>query len=52
LSKEDLELIKKRESARKAKDYQTADKIREQLKQKGIFLEDTEFGVLWKIIKS
>lgn len=45
------ELIKKREEARKAKDWATADKIRDQLKAMGIILEDTPQGVKWRIEK-
>lgn len=41
------ELIKKREEARKNKDYATADKIRDQLKEMNIVLEDTADGVKW-----
>jgi cysteinyl-tRNA synthetase len=52
LSKEAEELIRKREEARKAKDWQTADKIREQLKAMGIIIEDTPQGVKWRIEKS
>jgi len=35
------ELVRKREEARKAKDWATADKIREQLRSMGILIEDT-----------
>ncbi|MEM2466831.1 MAG: cysteine--tRNA ligase [Candidatus Bathyarchaeia archaeon] len=45
------ELIRRREEARKAKDWITADKIREQLKAMGIILEDTPQGVKWRIEK-
>ncbi|MEM1563757.1 MAG: DALR domain-containing protein, partial [Candidatus Bathyarchaeia archaeon] len=45
------ELIKKREEARKAKDWATADKIRDQLNAMGIILEDTPQGVKWRIEK-
>lgn len=41
-------LIEKREEARKSKDFSTADKIRDGLKEKGIVLEDTKEGVRWK----
>ncbi len=41
-------LIKEREEARKNKDFATADKIRDDLKKKGILLEDTPQGVRWK----
>jgi cysteinyl-tRNA synthetase len=51
LSKEAEELIHKREEAREAKDWKTADKIREQLKAMGIIIEDTPTGVKWRIEK-
>ncbi len=41
-------LIDQREQARKNKDYEKADKIREELKEKGIILEDTPQGIRWK----
>lgn len=40
-------LIEKRTEARKAKDFKTADAIRDQLKDMGIILEDTPQGVKW-----
>ncbi len=40
-------LIEKRTNARKAKDFATADAIRDQLKEMGIILEDTAQGVKW-----
>ncbi len=48
LSDEAQQLIRKREEARKAKDWKTADQIREQLKAMGIVIEDTAQGVKWK----
>lgn len=44
-------LIRKREEARKAKDWATADRIREQLRAMGIIIEDTPQGVKWRIEK-
>jgi cysteinyl-tRNA synthetase len=41
-------LIQKRTEARKRKDFALADKIRDDLKQMGIILEDTPQGVKWK----
>jgi len=51
LPKEAEELIRKREDARKTKDWKTADKIREQLKAMGIIIEDTPQGIRWRIEK-
>ena len=48
LPKEAEELIRKRGEARKAKDWKTADKIRERLKAMGIIIEDTPEGVQWR----
>lgn len=48
LDEEIEELIALRQSARKAKDYQKADEIRQTLLEKGILLEDTREGVKWK----
>ncbi len=46
---EDLQkLIDEREKARNEKDFVRADKIRTELKEKGIILEDTKEGVRWK----
>ena len=42
------ELIEKRLSAKKEKNYALADEIRESLKEKGIILEDTPSGTKWK----
>ncbi len=41
-------LIKKREEARKGKDYATADQIRDTLQKEGILIEDTPDGTRWK----
>ena len=40
-------LIEQRTQARKAKDFKTADEIRDKLKEMGITLEDTPQGVKW-----
>jgi cysteinyl-tRNA synthetase len=52
LPREVEELIRKREEARKAKDWKTADAIRQQLKAMGITIEDTAQGARWKIEKA
>ncbi|MGB9854664.1 MAG: cysteine--tRNA ligase [Candidatus Bathyarchaeales archaeon] len=51
LPKEAEELIRKREEARRARDWATADKIRAQLREMGVIIEDTPQGVKWRIEK-
>ena len=41
------EMISKRAEAKKAKDFATADAIREELAAKGIVLKDTREGTTW-----
>ncbi len=41
-------LIEQRNQARKDKNFELADKIRDQLNEQGIILEDTAQGVRWK----
>jgi cysteinyl-tRNA synthetase len=41
-------LIEKRQAARKAKDFKESDRIRDELLAKGIVLEDTPKGVVWR----
>lgn len=48
LDSEIEDLIQKRVEARKAKNFQLADEIRDSLKEKGIILEDTKEGLKWK----
>lgn len=50
ISGEHEKLIEKREEARKNKDWKTADKIRADLLKKGIRLDDTDNGVVWKMV--
>ena len=44
-------LINQREEARKNKNYKKADEIRNQLRNMGILIEDTENGVKWHLKK-
>jgi len=46
--KEIAELIKEREEARRQRDFQRADEIRDLLIARGILLEDTKAGTRWK----
>jgi cysteinyl-tRNA synthetase len=48
LDQEILRLIEERQQARKARDFQKADAIRDQLLAMGIILEDTPQGVRWR----
>lgn len=48
ISKEVEQLIEKRQEARKNNDYELADKIRDELKEKGIILKDTKDSVRWE----
>jgi cysteinyl-tRNA synthetase len=40
--------IAEREAARKRKDFRAADAVRERLRERGILLEDTPSGTLWR----
>ncbi|KYH35169.1 cysteine--tRNA ligase [Clostridium tepidiprofundi DSM 19306] len=50
LEEEIEKLIEERQKARKEKNWALADKIRDDLKERGIVLEDTPQGVRWKKI--
>ncbi len=52
LTNEERELIEKRELARKKRRFEEADKIREELKSRGIILYDTPRGVRWRKLGS
>ena len=43
------QLIEERKEAKKNKDYETADKIRSELDEKGIILNDTVNGTVWDV---
>jgi cysteinyl-tRNA synthetase len=44
-------LVREREAARKARDFQTADRIRDQLKEMNVQLEDRPDGTIWRFAK-
>jgi len=50
LDSEIEELIEKRETARKNKDWATADAIRDELTARNIVLEDTPSGIKWRVV--
>ena len=43
------EAIRRRERARSEKKWQEADRIRKELQERGIMLEDTPGGTIWKV---
>ena len=48
LSPELAALVEQRDSARKAGDFKRADELREELKRRGIVLQDTPTGTKWR----
>jgi cysteinyl-tRNA synthetase len=42
-------LIVQRNSARQGKNWPEADRLRDELQQKGIVIEDTRAGTVWKV---
>ncbi len=51
LAQEVARLIAEREAARKGRDFGRADQIREELREKGIALEDSKEGVRWRRVR-
>jgi cysteinyl-tRNA synthetase len=45
-------LIAEREEARVARDFARADRIRDELRQRGVVLEDSREGVRWRLVKT
>ena len=41
-------LIAQRVAAKKARDFATADRVRDELKQQGVILEDSATGTTWR----
>jgi cysteinyl-tRNA synthetase len=52
LAEEVERLIAEREAARSSKDFARADRIREELRGRGIALEDSRDGVRWRRVRS
>ena len=48
LSEELQKLIEEREEARKNKDWDKSDELRDELLKKGVIVEDTPEGTIWK----
>ena len=48
LDEEIEQLIEERTQARKNRDFARSDEIRDQLKEKGILLDDTPQGTRWR----
>jgi cysteinyl-tRNA synthetase len=44
-------LIAEREAARAARDFARADRLRDELRERGIALEDSKEGVRWKRVR-
>ena len=51
ITAEEKDLIARREKMRKEKRFPEADKIRQELRQRGILLEDTPQGIRWKKVR-
>ena len=52
ISKSDIELlIQERDKARKSKDFEKADEIRDQLDQNNVILEDIDGKTIWRVKK-
>ena len=45
------DMINKRNEYKKNKDFENADKIREELKNRGIIIKDTREGTVFEIVK-
>ncbi len=52
LPEEIMMKIKEREKARRDRNFELADRIRDQLAEEGIVLEDTKDGVRWKKVRA
>jgi cysteinyl-tRNA synthetase len=44
-------LIEKREQARKNRDWKTADRLRQELKEMGIEITDSKEGPIWREVR-
>jgi cysteinyl-tRNA synthetase len=51
LSEEEEKLIQARETARKNRDWGTADQIRSELRKRGLEIEDTPQGLRWRRVR-
>jgi cysteinyl-tRNA synthetase len=44
-------LLEKRENARAARDFKTADRLRDELAAMGVMVTDTAEGQRWKVVR-
>lgn len=51
LDEETLRLVRQREEARGRRDFETADRIRGELRRRGVILEDTRDGTRWRVVR-
>lgn len=51
LDEEALRMVRQREEARARREFETADRIRGELRRRGVILEDTREGTRWRVVQ-